>query len=95
MKTQDNTTLRPAAAEVLRRWWRGEVRVLTILSGRRMERRTLCKLVLFWAATFLTGALLLARGLDGYSLVTAGAMWFSGAALLGDLARTRFTRDED
>lgn len=77
----------------IKRWWRGEVRTLSIISGCRMERKTLVKLSLFWVSTFATGALLWAIGLNGYSLVTGGTMWIFGAWLLEDLMRTRFTRD--
>lgn len=79
----------------IKRWWRGEVRTLSIISGCRMERKTLVKLSLFWVATFATGATLYAFGINGYSVVAGGAMWISAAWLLGDMAGSRFVRDED
>lgn len=81
--------------ERLKSWWRGEVNALSILSGKRIERRTIAKLMAFWISTFATGATLYAFGINGYSVVSGGAMWLSAAWLLGDMAGSRFVRDED
>lgn len=70
--------------EAWRRWWRKEMEAPRLV-GLTLTRRAAVKLVLFWLSVFATGALLWTRGLDGYGLVAAGAMWLSGAAVIGEL----------
>ena len=78
--------------EAWRRWWRKEMEAPKLV-GLTLTRRAAVKLLVFWLAVFSTGALLWTRGLDGWSMVTGGTMWLSGAAVIGELGRN--LKEED
>ena len=80
--------------EAWRRWWCREMDAPKLV-GLTLTRRAAAKLLLFWLAALVFGALLWARGLDGYGLVAGGTMWLAGAWLLPELTGAGMAREED
>lgn len=94
---ETTTTRTPSAtqADSLRRFWRREWRWARMHLGLRLTRLEALRLLLFWLMAAVTGVLLWARGLDGWSWLTGAAAVLALSGLAPRLARQVCQEDDD
>lgn len=77
------------------RFWRREWRWARMHLGLRLTRLEALRLWLFWLMAAATGALLWARGIDGWSWLTGAAALLLLAGLAPRLARQVCQEDDN
>lgn len=87
--------LRSCRAERMPRFWRREWRWARMHLGLRLTRLDALRLLTFWLMAAATGALLWARGLDGWSWLTGAGAVLALSGLAQRLARQICQEDDD